>query len=162
LPPERFPAPGDDTQDDGIDEALVEFASCSMRRKARIIALSVLYEIDIARHVASQCLAWDVYGPHLSPDVTEYAQGLVQGVLVQQDHLDAQIQHFAPAWPVAQLSPVDRTLLRMAIYEVTMEKSTPQKAAINEAVELAKAYGSESSPRFINGVLGSVMDEAKR
>ena len=149
-------------RDAGVDADVETFASFAQRRKARAVALSVLYEVDIARHPAQQCLAWELYGALLSEDVVGFARSLIDGVLAHQQELDSQIQLLAPAWPVAQLSPIDRNLLRMAIFEVTVTTTTPPKAAINEAVELAKLHGSESSPRFINGVLGSVMDRAKQ
>jgi N utilization substance protein B len=82
----------------------------------------------------------------------------VEGIVEQKAEIDNIIATHAPAWPIMQMAMVDRNLLRVAIYEMTVEDETPPKAAINEAVELAKIYGSNSSSRFVNGVLGSVMD----
>lgn len=92
-------------------------------------------------------------------EAAAFALELVRGVQQRRDELDHRIRRFAPLFPVEQLSIIDRTLLRLAIYEVLFSQKTPPKVAINEAVELAKLFGSESSPRFINGVLGSVMED---
>jgi len=81
---------------------------------------------------------------------------LLSGVLKHRVKLDEMIQHYAPEWPVDQMAVVDRNVLRIAIYEFYISKLTPTKVAINEAVELAKLFGSDSAPRFINGVLGAV------
>ncbi len=148
-------------QDFTVEDDLASFEELSSRRKARAVALSVLYEVDLVQHAVDICLAWDFYGELVRPDGVAFAKTLVDGVVANRQHLDEQIGLLAPAWPVMQLSPIDRNLLRIAIYEVTLTKATPPKAAINEAVELAKLYGGESSPRFINGVLGSVMERAK-
>jgi len=83
---------------------------------------------------------------------------LVAGVNQRHVALDETIQEYATAWPVSQLSLVDRSLLRLAVYELTVSKKVSPKVVINEAVELAKLFGGESSPRFINGVLGSLQD----
>ena len=87
--------------------------------------------------------------------VQVYARRLVIGVSTYGDMLDRYIQLHAPEWPLDQVAIVDRNLLRMALYEFTLGE-VPVKVAINEAVELAKTFGSDSSPRFINGVLGSL------
>ena len=84
---------------------------------------------------------------------------LVSGVLAYRDRLDELIQRYAPAWPVAQIAVVDRNVLRIALFELSSQTQTPPKVAINEAVDLAKLFGSDSSFRFVNGVLGSAMAE---
>jgi N utilization substance protein B len=88
--------------------------------------------------------------------VSDFARELVGGVLTNKDRIDNIIQTHAPAWPVAQLATIDRNILRLAIFEILLNNKVPVKAAINEAVELAKTFGSENSPKFINGVLGTV------
>jgi|TARA_Y100000294_G_C8536715_1_gene329381 N utilization substance protein B len=95
---------------------------------------------------------------NFSPSAEEFLQGLSRGVLEKLPEIDKIISGFAPSWPMNQMAVVDRNLLRMAIYEMVMDNETPPKVAINEAVELAKVFGSESSPKFVNGVLGSVME----
>lgn len=92
----------------------------------------------------------------LSPEALAFAQELIRGVVQNVPQLDDIIRRFAPAWPVEQLSIIDRNVLRIAVFEVMLNKKVPVKVAINEAVELAKTFGSDSSAKFINGVLGSV------
>ena len=97
----------------------------------------------------------------IAAQAQEFARSLVGGVLENQVAIDKMISELAPTWPISQMAVVDRNILRMAIYEVMIGGETPPRAAINEAVELAKVFGSDSSPKFVNGVLGSVMETAK-
>ncbi|MBT9148797.1 MAG: transcription antitermination factor NusB [Dehalococcoidia bacterium] len=127
-----------------------------VRRKARIIALQALYEFDCAGHDPVSSAARLIGEKPLPEDAALFAHELVNGVLENREELDAQIRRFAPSFPVEQLSLVDRTVLRMAIYEIMIGGKVPLKVAINEAVELAKTFGHESSSKFVNGVLGSV------
>lgn len=92
----------------------------------------------------------------LTDDVRMFAHRLVNGVLEQRTRLDALIQQYAPEWPLEQMAIIDRNILRIAIYEFALTGDTPIKVAINEAIELAKDYGSESASRFVNGVLGAL------
>jgi N utilization substance protein B len=126
------------------------------RRKARIIALQALYEFDCAGHDPASSVSRLIGERPFPEDAASFALELVNGVLDNREELDAQIRRFAPSFPVEQLSLVDRTVLRIAIYEMMIGGRVPVKVAINEAVELAKTFGSESSSKFINGVLGSV------
>lgn len=93
----------------------------------------------------------------LSEELTGFARELVKGVIEQKKSIDATIQTYAPAWPVGQLAVLDRNILRLAIFEILHDNNVPVKVAINEAVELAKYFGTDNSARFINGVLGSVV-----
>lgn len=100
----------------------------------------------------------------LSSTQATFARDLALGVELWKASIDSIIARYAPAFPVEQLSVLDRNMLRIAIYELLYERDTPVKVAINEAVELAKEFGGESSPKFVNGVLGSVvahLDEHK-
>ena len=97
----------------------------------------------------------------LAPEAEAFARSLVGGVIENRAEIDKTISNLAPAWPINQMAVVDRNILRIAIYEVMIGGETPPRAAINEAVELAKVFGSDSSPKFVNGVLGSVMETAK-
>ncbi len=126
------------------------------RRRARIAALQALYEADSSRHAPLEALKRIAGQERLSRDAAAFAKDLIQEVLAQQDETDRIIAEAAPAWPVEQLSPVDRNILRLAIREMLGDNRTPVRVAINEAVELAKSFGSDSSARFVNGVLGSV------
>lgn len=98
----------------------------------------------------------------LRQEASSFALELVKGVMQNKGKLDATLQKFAPAWPVAQISIIDRSILRLAIFEILLDNKVPVKVAINEAVELAKTFGSESSPKFVNGVLGSVAAQVAR
>ena len=94
----------------------------------------------------------------LSDELAEFARQIIFGVLPLAPDLDRIISTYAPEWPLEQIAAIDRNILRLACWEFTVQRETPLKVAINEAVELAKLFGSESSPRFVNGVLGSLAD----
>jgi len=128
----------------------------NLRRRARIAALQTLYEIDCTKHKAEEVLAHLAIERALPPEAINFARELVQDVLKNKAKIDNVIGRFAPSFPVAQMSIIDRNILRIAIFELLMDNNTPVKVAINEAVELAKTFGSDSSPRLINGVLGSI------
>jgi N utilization substance protein B len=89
----------------------------------------------------------------------DFTTVLVQGVVEFQTHIDMLIARYAPEWPLDQMAVIDRNILRIAIFEFLISEQTPVKVAINEAVELAKTYGSDSAPRFVNGVLGTLADQ---
>jgi transcription antitermination protein NusB len=127
-----------------------------MRHKARILALQALFESDCTRHNAGTSLNRLAEEQALPEASLAFARELVNGVLANKERIDSLIQAHAPNWPVQQLSPVDRNILRLAIFEISIDNRVPLKAAINEAVELAKTFGSDSSPKFINGVLGAI------
>jgi len=132
--------------------------SANFRRKARAIALQALYESDVTGRPASSSFEWLKTEMELPEESASYSLALLEGVTIQCQEIDKAIRRFAPAWPVNQLPVVDRNILRVALFEISHGQGIPRKVAINEAVELAKTFGSESSPRFVNGVLGSVMD----
>jgi len=127
------------------------------RRKARIVALQTLYEIDCSSHKPEEVLARLLQEKALPEEATDFVQGLIDKVLRNKRDIDDVIRRFAPAFPVDQIAVIDRNILRLAISEILFDNRVPIKAAINEAVELAKSFGSASSRRFINGVLGSVV-----
>lgn len=126
------------------------------RHQARIIALQALFEIDIAHHRPGLVLQERIESqdPPLSTDAADFARNLVHGVVSCLAQLDQVIARFAPEWPVDQIAVIDRNILRLALWELSVGE-TPIKVAINEAVELAKDFGADSSPRFVNGVLGA-------
>jgi N utilization substance protein B len=126
------------------------------RRKARTVALQALYEIDCTNHPPAMVVDERLNEQPLQGDLDKFARHLVSGVLAQTEALDRVIQRFAPEWPLDQMAVIDRNILRIAIWEFAAERQTPIKVAINEAVELAKLYGSDSAPRFVNGVLGAL------
>jgi N utilization substance protein B len=128
------------------------------RRIARHITLEVLYEVDLVGHSAAVALddrCREI--ENLSKRSEEYAKQLIFGIIERCEQLDGFIQKHASEWPIDQVAIVDRNLLRIALYEFTIG-GVPVKVAINEAVELAKRYGSDSAPRFVNGVLGSLVN----
>ncbi len=128
------------------------------RRQARILAFKVLYEVDLTRHPPREVLERLTLAEPVEPEVAEYARDLVGGVLRHRRELDETIQEYAPSWPLRQMAAVDRTILRLGLYECRHKHGmVPLKVAINEAIELAKLYGGESSPRFVNGVLGRLV-----
>ena len=131
--------------------------STDLRRKAREGALQTLFSADIKGSPDVESLEWLVEEDYLPAKSVDFAQGLMRGVSKNRPTLDSVIERYAPAWPVDQLSLVDRNILRIALFELLFTPQIPRKTAINEAVELAKVFGSESSARFVNGVLGSVM-----
>lgn len=130
-----------------------------IRRQARIAALQALYELDCTKHKVEEVLARLRAGETLTQEARSFSEELVKGVLQNKSELDALIKKFAPAFPPEQMSIIDRNILRLAIFEILFDDKTPFKVAINEAVELAKEFGSDSSPRLINGVLGSITTE---
>lgn len=133
-----------------------------VRHKARAIALQALYEVNSVGHDVEKVLPRLLEESGLSGENADFARGLVIGVLQNKKKIDRHIENFAPAWPVEQIPTVDRNILRLAIFEILLDNSVPVKVAINEAVELAKTFGSDSSSRFVNGVLGSVSALASR
>jgi N utilization substance protein B len=129
------------------------------RRKARIAALQALYELDCTKHKAEEVLARLRAEEKLPQEALIFSEELVKGVLQHKPELDTLIKKFAPAFPPEQMSVIDRNILRLAIFEILFDDKTPIKVAINEAIELAKGFGSDSSSRLINGVLGSITTE---
>lgn len=139
------------------------------RRRGRGLALEVLYEHDVAHHPAMAVFARRLTeqledeeelddepfdGPTLA-----FTRELIHGVVTHRVEIDRLIAKYAPEWPLDQVAVVDRNILRMALYEILVDQAIPIKVAINEAVELSKLYGAEATPRFVNGVLGSLAAE---
>ncbi len=127
------------------------------RRRARVVALQTLFEVDSVNHPAQLVLAQRLEEKPIPAEGEVFARQLVKGVLGHLRDLDEIIIEIAPDWPLTQMAIIDRNILRIAIYEITVDGQTPVKVAINEAVELAKLFGSESSRRFVNGVLGTLV-----
>jgi transcription antitermination protein NusB len=126
------------------------------RHQARELALKVLFEIegtgddpeDVLRYHAAEGAAPD--------DVTNFARQLVDGVIANRDRLDAILSETSEHWRLDQMAKVDRVILRIAVYEIAIDRKVPTKAAINESIELAKTFSGEEAGRFVNGVLGRV------
>ncbi len=128
------------------------------RTRARCVALQALYEIDITNHPPAEVYQERLEDSDLSNDLAEFVRQIIFGVLPIAHDLDQIIAAYAPEWPMDQIAAIDRNILRLACWEFAVQGETPVKVAINEAVELAKQYGSESAPRFVNGVLGSLAE----
>ena len=128
------------------------------RTRARSLALQVLYEVDIAHHLPGDVFKSRLEDSTLSEELTEFARQIIFGVLPLNNNLDQLISKYAPEWPFDQIAAIDRNILRIALWEFAVSHETPIKVAINEAVELAKLFGSDSAPRFVNGVLGALAD----
>lgn len=126
------------------------------RTKARIVALQALYEIDISGHPPAKALEERLIDEPMDLSLAEFARQIVFGVLPIMAKLDSFIAQHAPEWPMDQVAVIDRNILRIAMWEFGVAGVTPVKVAINEAIEMAKVYGSDSTPRFVNGVLGSL------
>ena len=128
------------------------------RTRARSLALQVLYEVDMANHPPGEIYKSRLEETPLTDELSEFARQIIFGVLPLTNILDQIIAKYAPEWPLDQIAAIDRNILRMALWEFAVSHDTPIKVAINEAVELAKQYGSDSAPRFVNGVLGALAD----
>jgi N utilization substance protein B len=128
------------------------------RHQARVMALQIIYEVDVTTHDLPEVMERTLHDPEqvVPPEVAGYAEKLVNGVTEHRATIDQYIAAAAPAFPVPQLPSVDRNVLRLAVYELLYEPDVPFKAAINEAVELAKRYGGLNSSRFVNGALRTV------
>lgn len=135
----------------------------SNRHLGRIIALQTLYEQDFRRAAGDKALDLNAI---LARNIARYEgtvedktfiERVVRGVDSLAGELDATLQPIAPEWPIEQIARMDRVILRMGLYELTREPEVPPKVVINEAVELAKAFGSENSSKFVNGVLGTAL-----
>lgn len=130
------------------------------RRQARTAALQTLYEVDTIGHDADETLERNAISLQLTDESQAFASELVRGVLARLEVIDAKIASVASDWPISQMARIDKNILRLAIYEILYNNSVPAKAAINEAVELAKTFGSDTSSRFVNGVLGAIYQQS--
>jgi len=129
------------------------------RTKARAIALQVLYEYDLTGHQVGIILVNRFQEDEQDSKSVKFTEEIVYGVYPFILKLDEIIAHYAPEWPLDQVASIDRNIIRIALWEFAVKKCTPIKVAINEAVELGKTYGSDSTPRFVNGVLGSLVSK---
>lgn len=126
------------------------------RTRARSLALQVLYEVDITNHPPEDVLAARLSEDPIDERLSTFAREIIFGVIPFTERLDQFIAEHAPEWPIDQVAIIDRNIIRIALWEFIVSQDTPVKVAINEAIELAKRFGSDSSPRFVNGVLGSL------
>lgn len=132
------------------------------RHLARSVAMQSLFEWDFRGGPTAALPAITAhnlkeFAPGLEKD--EFSQKLVAGVIDNLPAIDGAIVHYAPSWPLNQITIVDRNILRLGVYELKFNKEVPPKVAINEAIELAKSFGGPSSGKFVNGVLGSMYND---
>ena len=132
------------------------------RHKARTLALQALYEVDSVARQPEAVVERLLSESTLTQENADFVRELVAGTVKNQAEIDRHIKKLATAWPLNQIALVDRNVLRLAIFEILFDNKVPVKVAVNEAVELAKTFGSESSGKFVNGVLGSVSTIANR
>jgi N utilization substance protein B len=128
-----------------------------LRRKSRMLALQALYEIDSSSHSTDSVLDHLLQETRLNIEVRGFAEELVRGVINNAEGIDTAMCKHAPLCAIKQIASVDRNIRRIAIFEILFNNKIPVKVAVNEAVELAKSFGGDNSPKFINGVLGSVI-----
>lgn len=129
------------------------------RTRARSLALQALYEVDVTDHPPAEVFKARLEEEPLTDELAEFSRQIIFGVLPLLEILDQIIAEYAPEWPLEQIAAIDRNILRIACWEfASPDGNTPIKVAINEAVELAKLFGSDSAPRFVNGVLGSLAE----
>lgn len=129
------------------------------RSLARRIALQILYEVDSAHHEVIGVLMIHLEAREISSKTARYTRWLVLGVVNHQATLDETIHRYAPEWPIEQMAIIDRNILRIAAYEFAVATRIPVGVAIDEAVQLAKVFGADSSPAFVNGVLGALAED---
>lgn len=126
------------------------------RTKARSIALQVLYELDMTDHQPGEIFQERLVDEPLDNTLMDFSRQIIFGIMPITIELDDYIAQHAPDWPMDQVAIIDRNIIRIAMWEFAVQQCTPVKVAINEAIELAKYYGSDSTPRFVNGVLGAL------
>ena len=131
------------------------------RSEARSLALKTMYEFDTSGHPPQVVIERLLEESSLGQEGGDFARKLVKGTFINKEEIDKTLGNLARTWPLDQTPVVDRNILRLATFEMRYSRSTPPKVVINEAVELAKAYGGDSSSRFVNGVLGSLLDANK-
>jgi len=132
------------------------------RHPARRLALQTLFEIDFNRADPRETLTRGAFRAGLTEDAATFAWDIVDGVLGHRKELDAEIATLAPEFPIDQMPKIDRNVLRIALYELRISGDAPAAAIIDEAVELAKLFGSEASPKFVNGVLATAVGGGRK
>jgi N utilization substance protein B len=140
-------------------EVIEHDAAATERSLSRRVALQALYELDAADHNVGEVIEARLADVHLNKKAARYTRRIVIGVTNHRDQLDALIRHYASEFPLEQVAIVDRNILRMAIYEYAAQVNTPVSVIVAEAIELAKLFGAESTPRFVNGVLGALASD---
>ncbi len=134
----------------------------SNRHLGRTIAMQALYQYDFRKdppEAMPEIIRHSIHEFAPTYEDPGFIKELIDGVLGRQAEIDGIITHYAPEWPIEQITVVDRNILRIGVYELKWVPNIPSKVAINEAIELAKTFGGESSGRFVNGVLGAIFKD---
>ena len=126
------------------------------RHQARELALKTLFQLEGAEDETEEVLRYHAFEGAATPDVATFALQLVEGVIANREKLDAILSEASDHWKLYQMAKVDRIILRIAVYEIAIDRRVPTKAAINESIELAKTFSGHESGRFVNGILGRV------
>ncbi len=126
------------------------------RHQARELALKTLFQLEGAEDETEEVLRYHAFEGAATPDVATFALQLVEGVIANREKLDAILSEASDHWKLDQMAKVDRIILRIAVYEIAIDRRVPTKAAINESIELAKTFSGDESGRFVNGILGRV------
>ena len=126
------------------------------RHQARELALKTLFQLEVSDDDPDEVLRYHADEGAATPDVANFASQLVRGVIDNRDKLDSILSEASEHWKLGQMAKVDRIILRIAVYEIAIDRKVPTKAAINESIELAKTFSGEEAGRFVNGILGKV------
>jgi N utilization substance protein B len=126
------------------------------RHQARELALKTLFQLEVSDDDPDEVLRYHADEGAATPDVANFASQLVRGVIANRDKLDSILSEASEHWKLGQMAKVDRIILRIAVYEIAIDRKVPTKAAINESIELAKTFSGEEAGRFVNGILGKV------
>jgi transcription antitermination protein NusB len=126
------------------------------RHQARELALKVLFQLESSHDDPEEVLSYHAAEGAATPDVANFALQLIRGVIANRERLDAILSETSEHWKLEQMAKVDRIILRIAVYEITIDRHVPTKAAINESIELAKTFSGDEAGRFVNGILGRV------
>ena len=126
------------------------------RHQARELALKVLFQLESSKDDPEEVLAYHAAEGAATPDVANFARQLIRGVIDNREKLDAILSETSEHWKLEQMAKVDRIILRIAVYEISIDRHVPTKAAINESIELAKTFSGDEAGRFVNGILGRV------
>lgn len=133
----------------------------SYRHLARVSVMQTIFSVEFRQNDTPPAETLQAILQEFAPKVQEmeFATALLEGVFAKKEEIIKLIEHYAPEWPINKIAPIDRAVLEIGVYELLYSKDVPPVVAINEAVEIAKEYGDNSSPKFINGVLSNIMKD---
>lgn len=129
------------------------------RREARELVLKILYAWDVGKNDADQVMEQLFNEENTTESGRVFCRSLVNGVIANLVAIDKLISKYSTDWPLDRMAVVDRNLMRIAVFEILFSDGVPSAVAVNEAIEIAKSYGSEESPRFVNGILGNIIKD---